>query len=696
VNLTTSPVAGNTLVAVISTRGTSANRVSAISGGGVTWSRVSQGTNTSGATTEIWVGPNVSSGTTGIAITQASLISAAVVIEYSGLLVPTSFDLAANNTGTNTAAVTGTTGTTSQPNELWIGGIGIRDGRRTLIAPYGNGFTVVASPKSGSASGDSMIYALEKIVSTTGAASSGGTLSASDSWSGAIATFKAASSGSLSLAGTAAGNYTLAGLGGTVTITPKALTVTGLTASHKVYDGTSAAVLAGTAAFLTPEAAGAGSSGDGKPYTGDAVFPGGTAAGTFADPAVGTAKAVTVNGVTVTGSGNYTVIQPTGLTANLTARELAITANNQSKTYGQTLTFGSGSTQFTSSGLQNGETIGSVTLACNGGDAAADAAGSPYPITPAAATGGTFTAGNYIIEYVPGTLTVNKATPTITTAPTATDITYGQTLENSTLSGGVGSVAGTFAFTAPVTPPPVGTATHSVIFTPGDTDNYQTATTNVSVTVIKAVTTITTAPTATDITYGQTLASSTLSGGVGSVAGTFAFTAPVTAPPVGTASHSVTFTPGDTDNYQTATTSVSVTVKAAQSPYSVWAADPAQGLSVGVNDGPDDDPDHDGVSNLMEFVLGGAPMVSSRTILPALTKSAGAWVFEYERSDLSLAPATTQVVEYGDDLTGWTPIEIPEISNTEVAITPGSPSDHVHVTIPNPGTQVFVRLKVTQ
>jgi hypothetical protein len=183
---------------------------------------------------------------------------------------------------------------------------------------------------------------------------------------------------------------------------------------------------------------------------------------------------------------------------------------------------------------------------------------------------------------------------------------------------------------------------------------------------------------------------------VGSVAGTFAFTAPVTAPPVGTASHSVTFTPGDTDNYQTATTSVSVTVKAAQSPYSVWAADPAQGLSVGVNDGPDDDPDHDGVSNLMEFVLGGAPMVSSRTILPALTKSAGAWVFEYERSDLSLAPATTQVVEYGDDLTGWTPIEIPEISNTEVAITPGSPSDHVHVTIPNPGTQVFVRLKVTQ
>ena len=39
---------------------------------------------------------------------------------------------------------------------------------------------------------------------------------------------------------------------------------------------------------------------------------------------------------------------------------LAITANNASKTYGQTLTFAG--TEFTSLGLQNGETIGSVTL----------------------------------------------------------------------------------------------------------------------------------------------------------------------------------------------------------------------------------------------------------------------------------------------------------------------------------------------
>jgi hypothetical protein len=285
----------------------------------------------------------------------------------------------------------------------------------------------------------------------------------------------------------------------------------------------------------------------------------------------------------------------------------------------------------------------------------------------------------------------------MTTAPTATEITYGQTLASSTLSGGVGSVPGTFAFTAPATVPPAGTATHSVTFTPGDTDNYLTATTSVNVTVIKALTTIITAPTATDLTYGQALANSTLSGGTASVAGAFAFTAPATVPPAGTATHSVTFTPGDTDNYLTATTSVSVTVTAAQTTFEAWATDPAQGLTAGVNDGPNDDPDHDGVSNLMEFVLGGAPMVSSRVILPKLTKStAGVWVFEYDRSDLSLAPATTQVVEYGEDLTGWTAVPVPVTSNTEVAVTPGSPSDHVKVTIPVLGSKVFVRLKVTQ
>jgi hypothetical protein len=81
------------------------------------------------------------------------------------------------------------------------------------------------------------------------------------------------------------------------------------------------------------------------------------------------------------------------------------------------------------------------------------------------------------------TSTVAKVTPTISQAPTAAVITVGQTLASATLSGGAGSVAGTFAFTAPATVvSAVGTSGYEVTFTPTDTANYNTATTTVNVT----------------------------------------------------------------------------------------------------------------------------------------------------------------------------------------------------------------------
>jgi hypothetical protein len=129
--------------------------------------------------------------------------------------------------------------------------------------------------------------------------------------------------------------------------------------------------------------------------------------------------------------------------------------------------------------------------------------------------------------------------------------------------------------------------------------------------------------------------------------------------------------------------------------YESWASDGAQGLTAGVNDDPSDDPDGDGFSNLMEFALGGAPMGSSQAIRPTLTKPAGDWVFEYHRSDAAQS-STTQTVEYGSDLTGWTPVSIPATSAGIVTITPGSPSDLVKVTIPSGGSQTFVRLKVSK
>jgi hypothetical protein len=167
-------------------------------------------------------------------------------------------------------------------------------------------------------------------------------------------------------------------------------------------------------------------------------------------------------------------------------------------------------------------------------------------------------------------LTVGKGTPTLTSGSSATSITYGQTLASATLSGGAASVVGAFAFTTPSTAPNAGTAAQGVTFTPTDTANYNNVTTTVSVTVAKATPTISVAPTASGITYGQTLASSTLSSGTASVAGTFTFATTSTAPNAGTAAQGGTFTPSDTTNYNATTTTVNVTVAKA-TPTVTWA-----------------------------------------------------------------------------------------------------------------------------
>jgi hypothetical protein len=94
---------------------------------------------------------------------------------------------------------------------------------------------------------------------------------------------QAVSVGTLALGGAAAGNYTLAGLSGSVTITVKNVNLTGLGASDKFYDGTTAANLTGTAAITS-----------GDIVSGDVVslVSGVTPTGAFVDRELGNAKSV--------------------------------------------------------------------------------------------------------------------------------------------------------------------------------------------------------------------------------------------------------------------------------------------------------------------------------------------------------------------------------------------------------------------
>ena len=86
------------------------------------------------------------------------------------------------------------------------------------------------------------------------------------------------------------------------------------------------------------------------------------------------------------------------------------------------------------------------------------------------------------------TLSVEKATPDITEKPTASAITYGQTLAESTLSGGAGNVAGTFAWKDGDVKPTVSdddATPYEVVFTSEDS-NWGTAETTVTLKVHKA------------------------------------------------------------------------------------------------------------------------------------------------------------------------------------------------------------------
>lgn len=129
---------------------------------------------------------------------------------------------------------------------------------------------------------------------------------------------------------------------------------------------------------------------------------------------------------------------------------------------------------------------GAVTLKVDSGTALTakcTGASSPRTCTASYATSSlavgshTITAGIAAdADYGPakgtGTLTVTKATPKVTTWPTASAITYGQKLNSSKLTGGSASVSGAFAWTTPTTVPAKGTHAYSVTFTPAASTDY--------------------------------------------------------------------------------------------------------------------------------------------------------------------------------------------------------------------------------
>ena len=320
-----------------------------------------------------------------------------------------------------------------------------------------------------------------------------------------------------------------------ITVAQKEVTISGITAANKEYDGSTTATSTGTAVI------------NGKVGSDDVTVTAGTA--TFADKNVGTGKTVTFTGYSLSGAdaGNYNLkAQPASVMANITAKDVKLTGgiNATDRSYVKdNKTVGLTKGTLTFDGLVSGETL-DVNIPTTG--TISDAKVGAYNVTYSGVTlaDGTGNASNYKLVGPLPTVTVNitkASAPALSNIPVSQkyNVTTGEKVISSVMPADAGTLTytkGTESKTGSVTVTSWAVdTTGKVTYTlsggvAGDTvtlpvtigsDNYADATVNVVITIIKA--TPTGEPAYTKITTsGKTLADAglTTTGGTFSVSGT--------------------------------------------------------------------------------------------------------------------------------------------------------------------------------
>lgn len=369
-------------------------------------------------------------------------------------------------------------------------------------------------------------------------------------------------------------NYQQSAASYTLRVSPKGVTITGLQAESKTYDGTAAAVITGIPALSGLMA--------GDDVTVDAA----RAAAAFADADAGTGKTVLLSGYALTGAdvANYTLIaQPTGITADITKAAITVTPDaGQSKTYGEddpTLTFAV-------SAAANGESPafdGALTRASGeNADSYAIAIGSLK-----LADRGAFKADNYTLALAPDTVyfRIDRALHADVTAsgaamygnPGSVDLrsliadggaaSLGDVTDTDSVLDGAPSVSGSTLRFAFRNEPANADKTAVIAVHVTGADNYLDYTITVTVTVDSRIVP-TGQPTLTPaaITYGQPLRTIELSGALRDgdtvVEGTFVWNTPDVILPAGSQTAEWTFTPSGS-RYATTSGTASVTVREA-------------------------------------------------------------------------------------------------------------------------------------
>jgi hypothetical protein len=302
------------------------------------------------------------------------------------------------------------------------------------------------------------------------------------------------------------------------------------------------------------------------------------------------------------------------------------------------------------------------------------------------------TSGNSLL------LVKDKSAPTITVTPNAGGYVYSGssqgpgTIQVST-GGSTGTVTLSYAGTTSsgVTYGPSGTAptlpgSYNVTATVAADSNYLQGISPITAFTIEKADASVTWPTASAITAGQALISSTLSGGsatgVGgaSVAGAFAWTSG-TSTPSATGGYAVTFTP-TSSNYNTAIQTVSLTVNSA-GPTFASAFGGASATDVGA----------DGMPNLLRYAMG-ASSASALVVKPVSSMDANSLsiTVNVRTND----PKVTVVGESATDITVWntTPITgVPTADQTGASAGTQNQSFSVQR---GSNARMFLRLKAIQ
>jgi len=296
----------------------------------------------------------------------------------------------------------------------------------------------------------------------------------------------------VTIRGSQAADYALTQPTTTANITPAALTVSGIAAPDKVYDGSTAAALNTADQSLLGV------------FSGDTVtLNSGSATGTFASDNVGTGITVTVAGLTISGAqaGDYTLTQPT-TTADITPAVLTVSgiaATN--KVYNADTVATLNTANATLLGVISGDTVNLDTGGA-AGTFASRSVGTGITVTVSGLTISGAQARDYTLTQPTTTATITPATPALSVSDAGG--TYnGSAASASALVTGVNGhgassleavaptlvyYAGSTASGAPLSHAPINAGIYTVVADfPGSADYLASASAPVTFTIAKAV-----------------------------------------------------------------------------------------------------------------------------------------------------------------------------------------------------------------